>query len=350
MPKASDMEHVPEFNYGSFLADAMRDYLDYLDHLGFSIVGPAYNLRRIDRFLVENHIGSLRECDSQLWIRLAAQYQIQVKAPTLKRWQYTYQGFFRYLLRLGYISHEPAAALALPRPQDYRPHVFSLQELRRLFDYLRQQADQSDQAFRSFRFRSRYVFYHLLYACGLRVSEAIRLSVTDYSAGQRTLFIRPSKFLKDRLVPIGRRTASNLDSLLELRHQMFGIPSRGALFLILPQRRPHNRNWVSACFRATLRHLGIYHPEITYRGCTHGTPHLHELRRAFAVHRLIKWYRQGVDVDAKLPLLATYMGHSCFAHTKTYLTLTQELLSEARNRFARSFDDLDWLKHDDPEL
>ena len=56
-----------------------------------------------------------------------------------------------------------------------------------------------------------------------------------------------------------------------------------------------------------------------------------------------------VDVDAKLPLLATYMGHGYFGHTKTYLTLTQQLLSEAGRRFARRFDRLDWLT-DDSEL
>jgi len=95
--------------------------------------------------------------------------------------------------------------------------------------------------------------------------------------------------------------------------------------------------------------LGIYRPKIIRRGCMHGTPHLHELRRAFAVHRLMKWYREQTDMDAKLPLLATYMGHCCFKYTKTYLTLTQQLLSEAGHRFARGFDRLDWMNHD-PEL
>jgi integrase/recombinase XerD len=62
---------------------------------------------------------------------------------------------------------------------------------------------------------------------------------------------------------------------------------------------------------ARVRHLGIYRPKIIRQGCMHGTPHLHELRRALAVHRLMKWYREQADVDAKLLLLATCMGHSC---------------------------------------
>jgi hypothetical protein len=135
----------------------------------------------------------------------------------------------------------------------------------------------------------------------------------------------------------------------KLRLQLFGIPPAGFIFLSLPRRRPYTAKGASNYFRDAMQHLGIYRRAITYRNCTHGTHHLHELRRAFAVHRLRQWYREQADVDNKLPLLATYMGHVRFEYTKTYLTLTQQLLSEAGHRFARSFDRMDWMLHD-PEL
>jgi integrase len=163
------------------------------------------------------------------------------------------------------------------------------------------------------------------------------------------LFIQPSKFHKDRLIPIGIRAAANLQSLLELRQRLFGIPPVGPFFLVLPERGACSPSSASRYFQTAMRHLGIYRPQITYRNCTHGTPHVHELRRAFAVHRLMRWYHEQVDVDAKLPLLATYMGHARFEYTKTYLTLTRQLLAEAGHRFARGFDRLDWMPHD-PEL
>lgn len=59
------------------------------------------------------------------------------------------------------------------------------------------------------------------------------------------------------------------------------------------------------------------------------------MRRTFAVHRLIAWYREGADVQARLPLLATYLGHVNLAGTQTYLTMTAELLAEASQRFER---------------
>jgi len=343
------MEKTPEFNYRSFLADAMRDYLDYLDHLGFSIVTPAYRLRPIDRFLAENNISCIQQCDSRLWLGLQRQYQGRIKAITFRYWRCTFHKLCRYLVLQGRIPENPVTSIPLPKPQHYHPYVFSIDELRRFFDFLQQQADHFTDPLTSFRFRSRYVFYHLLYACGLRVSEAIRLTTADYAAEQRTLFIQPSKFHKDRLIPIGQRVTSNLERLIELRQRLFGIPPEGWFFLMLPKRRPYHRIWASAYFRAALRRLGIYRPESTRQGCTQGTPHLHELRRAFAVHRLMRWYQEKMDVDAKLPLLATYMGHSHFGHTKTYLTLTQQLLCEAGGRFARDFDRLDWMPHD-PEL
>jgi integrase/recombinase XerD len=340
------MRKISELNYRSFLSGVIIDYLDYLDNLGFSIQEPAYILGLIDRFLVERKIGSIQKCDSRFWLELLAQHQDRIKASNFRIWRCTFQKLCRYLVRQGWMTENPVALFPIPKPQPYRPYVFSSDELRRFLGFLQQQEAQSIHPATSFRVRSRYVLFHLLYACGLRVSEAIRLTVEDYSAEQCTLFIQPSKFLKDRLIPIGGRVASNLEHLLELRKDLFGIPPEGPFFLALPARRSYKPYSISDYFRRVMRHLGIYRPQGTYQGCTQGTPHLHELRRAFAVHRLMRWYREQVDVDAKLPLLATYMGHSNFAYTKTYLTLTQQLLSEAGHRFARSFDHLDWLSHD----
>ena len=62
-------------------------------------------------------------------------------------------------------------------------------------------------------------------------------------------------------------------------------------------------------------------------------PRLHDMRHAFAVHRLIDWYREGANVQSCLPLLATYLGHINISSTQTYLSMTPELLSEASKRF-----------------
>jgi len=346
MPKVTEMDKLLELNYESFLAAAMRDYLDYLDHLGFSTVMQAYNLKCIDRFLVEYQIRHAEQLNTRVMIQFVDKHKGRVRSQTLRLLKHTFHGLCRYLIRRGWMAENPVAGLPLPKPQPYLPHVFSPQELRLFFDSFKAQMQQAADPTVRFRALSWYTFYHLLYACGLRVSEAAALTTSVYSAEEATLYIGRSKFLKDRLIPISRKVCSNLDHLLALRHDLFGVPQAGFLFLSLPESRPYNRAWASQYFRKVLQRLGIYRGEEYHRGVCHGTPHLHELRRAFAVHRLLRWYRDKADVNAKLPLLATYMGHSCFRHTKTYLTLTQQLLSEAGGRFARSFDRLDWVIDD----
>ncbi len=342
----TDMEKLPELDFRSFLAEPMRNYLDYLDHLGFSTVMQAHNLKRIDRFLIVNRIHDFKQLNSPLIVQFVHVNKGRVKAHTLRLWRDTFHGLCGYLVRRGQLKEDPVAGVPIPKGQPYRPYVFSQQELRLFFGFLKAQMQQAADPQNHFRALSRYTFYHLLYACGLRVSEATALTRAAYSPEQATLFIERSKFLKDRLIPISQKVCSNLDHLLATRERLFGVAPEGFLFLFLPERRPYNRRWASVHFRKVLKRLGIYRAEEFHRGCYHSTPHLHELRRAFAVHRLLKWYREGADVDAKLPLLATYMGHGFFGHTKTYLTLTQRLLAEAGHRFARRFDRLDWMSDD----
>ena len=135
------MGKAPELNYRSFLANDMRDYLDYLDHLGFSILVPAYRLKPIDRFLAENNITCIQQCDSRFWLSLLRQHQGRIKAITFQYWRRTFHKFCRYLVLQGRIAENPAALFPLPNPQPYRPYVFSLQELRRIFDFLQQKAE-----------------------------------------------------------------------------------------------------------------------------------------------------------------------------------------------------------------
>jgi len=88
------MEKLPELEYHSFLAAPIRDYLDYLDHLGFRVVGPAYALGRIDRFLIDHHVESFDQHDPR-WVmtRLVDQHQGRFKGQTLQAWRQAFRGF-----------------------------------------------------------------------------------------------------------------------------------------------------------------------------------------------------------------------------------------------------------------
>ena len=99
-----------------------------------------------------------------------------------------------------------------------------------------------------------------------------------------------------------------------------------AMFFPAPDGGPYSTVTVYGLFRQLLRKCAIAH-----RGRGKG-PRLHELRHAFAIHNLERWYRQGENLDAKLPLLAAYLGHRSLAGTQRYLCLTPELFPDISRR------------------
>jgi integrase len=63
-------------------------------------------------------------------------------------------------------------------------------------------------------------------------------------------------------------------------------------------------------------------------------------RHSFAVNALLRWYREGAEVEAKLPLLATYMGHASVVSTHYYLHWIEPLRTAASEKFARHYGEL----------
>jgi site-specific recombinase XerD len=169
----------------------------------------------------------------------------------------------------------------------------------------------------------------LLYGAGLRISEALSLTLLDVDVAAAVLTIRESKFYKTRFVPVGPKLASTLASYQSFRLQQhpFQTPSP---FLVSRSGQALTVSIAERTFRKLCASAGVVrHDGARYQ------PRLHDLRHAAAVHRLIAWYRAGADVQKLLPQLATYLGHVHIAATQRYLTMTPELLREASRRFER---------------
>jgi integrase len=122
-----------------------------------------------------------------------------------------------------------------------------------------------------------------------------------------------------------------LELFLDRRRQrQLSLGEQAPLFVALGPG-PVNKCVLQEVFRALLEGLGI-------RGLPdQKAPRLHDLRHTFAVHRLLRWYREGVDVQSKLPALSTFLGHIDSRSTQVYLTVTAAQLQEASSRFHRSF-------------
>jgi len=171
----------------------------------------------------------------------------------------------------------------------------------------------------------------LLYATGLRIGEALKLTLADVDLRRRLLTVRETKFKKTRYVPLSASTASHLaDYLRERKEKGFSEGTSARVFVNLAGRA-YGEAGVYTIFLMVLRDLGLRGPK-GQRG-----PRLHDFRHTFAVNRLLAWYRQGENISAKLPLLSTYLGHTTVTATEVYLHATAELLENVGKRFHDHF-------------
>lgn len=165
----------------------------------------------------------------------------------------------------------------------------------------------------------------LLYCTGIRFGEALRLRLRDVDTRSRILFVEEFKG-RARWVPFHHSLAVELGSYLKAR-------------LVFASAQPEERFFVGANkttlpastafdnLQKLFREAGLK-PDRGRIG-----PRPYDLRHAFAVHRLTQWYRQGVNLHARLPWLSAYMGHVDILGTETYLKATPQLLNLVANRF-----------------
>lgn len=171
----------------------------------------------------------------------------------------------------------------------------------------------------------------LLYATGIRVGEALNLRLGNVDLRRRLIEVREGKFKKSRYVPLSPSTTGKMRAYLERRRRAgFSTAPTEFVFLNVIGTKHGHPGFVTV-FLELLRSIGLRGPK-GERG-----PRIHDLRHTFAVNRLLAWYRQGVNLGSKLPLLSTYLGHSTVTGTEVYLHATAELLESAGRRFHEHF-------------
>ena len=232
-------------------------------------------------------------------------------------------GFYRYLLSRGYVTSSPLPVQIPKEPERLIPYIYSRAELHCLL-----QAAQKESHWCKFEPVTMRTLLLLLYGAGLRISEALRLTLSDVDLEQRLLTIRETKFYKTRLVPFGVDLSQALTIYLAARSKAEHPAPPEAFLLLTRHSLPVSVQLAEDTFKRLCRRAGVRRKD-----ASRYVPRLHDLRHTFAVHRLTACYRDGGDVQRLLPQLATYLGHVDLDSTQHYLTLTPELLSQASNRF-----------------
>ena len=235
-------------------------------------------------------------------------------------------GLYRYAIARGFVAVSPLPEYRPKMSPPQTPYVYSTAELQRLLDatvVLKHPASR----LQAMTYRTLLL---LLYGTGLRVGEAIALTVSDVDLPRRLITVRDTKFYKTRLVPIGPRLSERLAAYLDRRRLLTLPEGEGSSFFC--SRTGHGLNYpdVNRIFHRIRSAARIGIPVGERR-----PPRLHDLRHAAAVHRVLSWYRAGKDVQRLLHPLATYLGHRNIRSTQRYLQMTPELLQEASRRFAQ---------------
>ena len=171
-------------------------------------------------------------------------------------------------------------------------------------------------------------FLGVLASTGLRVGEAIRLTVQDVhlDATPPVLHIRETKFHKSRMVPLHPTTIVPLRHYTALRTAL-GYAALSDIFFVSEQGGALTYGPLRRWFLTVWHTVGLRPTDGGRR------PSLRALRHSFAVQRMRRWYQEGREVQALLPHLSVYLGHVRPQESYWYLTATPELLAAAAERF-----------------
>jgi len=305
----------------STLGTWMQRFIDEHQACGYRYVTESYRLRRLDRWLSTAGLETEtlpRELVLQ-WTKKRSH-----ESPTTHRLRIAIvHQFAQFLARHGIAAYVPEVTLITVGPR-FTPRILTREEVRRLLAA----ADQLHRDGRApWRHHIMAELVRLLYGCGLRVGEALRLTGADVDLENDILTIRDSKFGKDRLVPMAPSQTVRLKCYL----QRIGGRAKNAIFFPAPDGDRYSHSAIYEAYRQLLNAAGISH-----EGRGKG-PRIHDLRATFAVHRMESWYRQGEDLGAKLPVLVAYMGHTSLYGTQRYLALTAALFPDLVGRLDERF-------------
>ena len=313
------MKEYPRILSSPF-AEKLREYIQLMRSMGRCFRNEEYYLHTFDAFCLKRcHRGPLTQ-------RLALDFAFADRnpgSPECARRYTTIRGFANYLS-----NYEPQTEQLDPHAVSYKrrrspAYIYTDAEVRRLLKTVPRLRFSNP-----FRVITYQTMLGLIASTGLRVGEALRLDLGDVDLDAGLLWIRGTKFRKSRIVPIHPTACDRLRTYLQARAAQGVAPTQSAFFLGGCDRRIQYgaTNYI---FAALLRKAGL-------KRAIGRKPRIHDLRHTFAVRRVLAWYREGADVQAKLPLLATYLGHVSYETTAYYLNATGELLAKAAERFEQN--------------
>lgn len=297
------------------LTKALADYLRVQHALGFKQKQAGEMLPAFVRYLEERGLKYVTTTAGLAWATLPRD-----RDPNWWRKRLTVvRGFAKYLHTIDPRNEVPPTEYLPLRRNRRRPYVYEATDISALLA-------ATSTLKRPLRAATYKTMLGLLAVTGMRVGEAIALDDSDFDRRRAVLVIRKPKFDKSREVPLHASTCSALVDYRALRDRLAPCQQTPSLFVSTAGTRLIYQN-VHETFLRIVYGAGLEHRR--------PRPTLHDLRHTFAIRTVIDWHRARLDVEARLPLLSTYLGHIGPESTYWYLTAVPELLEAATARLER---------------
>jgi integrase len=317
-------------SFRSSVATEFRNYISHKQALGYYFEAQSMILLYLDRILCKSGKPS-SDITAETFRQWCQSMESSCPTTKLKRMRIVWN-FCLYRRRRNPNCFVPDPTQFPKLNQAVQPYIFSDIEISKLLAYSNSIPVSTRSPLRASATRLAVV---LLYTTGLRRGELLRLTRADYRPLEQTLTVQPSKFHKMRILPLPDDVASEVETFLEKSKSVYPSLCENSPLIF----SPCCGGWVYSTAQLR-RNLHMLFNLAGVRKSDGRLPRIHDFRFAFAVNAILRWYRNGVNVQAKLPFLAAYMGHISINSTYYYLRFVEPLASLASSAFAAHYGDL----------
>ena len=304
----------------SALQESLEEYLAIRRSLGFKLTDLARHLHNFVDYAEDENASYITTELALRWAQLPTRVQPATRAARLA----FVRRFAAWRSATDRRTQVPPEGLLPHRYRRKLPYIYSDDEIEQILGAAEQLPSPS-----GLRAQTYVALFGLMATTGLRLGEAIGLDNDDVDLHSGVLAIRRAKFGSSRFVPIHDSTCTALNHYVQQKEQLAPNPPSTAFFLserglrLTQCSAEHN-------FVVVSRTVGIRPPASAHRRGR--GPRLHDMRHRLASKTLIRWYREGRNVECELPKLSTYLGHVHIADTYWYIEAVPELLELATER------------------
>ncbi len=293
-----------------------QQYLSLRRSLGFKLIDTEYVLRWYLSFMEREHGRHIKTEAVLRWVHASETVALSQRSSRFS----IIRKFAQYAHALDTAHEVPPYRLLTHRTERINPHIYTDSEVLRLL-----QACVALPPGNGLRPYTYYTIFGLIAVTGMRISEATSLRRDDVDLSAGIITIRETKFSKTRCIPVHDSTIDVLADYIRRRDEIHPNAESSAFFLSDPGTALTSA--VLRCMFLRISHrIGLRKPNQRYG------PRIHDLRHTFAVKTVMRWYREGTDVDQQMPLLSTYLGHVKPSDTYWYLSSVPELVGLAAAR------------------